>query len=223
MGEILFYILIIVFSAILFFVFRSLTKRVFLMTKLGSLKKTANAKIKYNTLPFFSLIKLSRKPEITVEIGKKLYLIRLIGARGNNHRVHFANPEYTVTVKGRLSGGKGKRYVRGGIRGLQFLPISHDGYRLKIGKVRILPKLEIPENSDYRGKTVVPVLIFNPAPHEVTYVTEEKNRVVAAFTGDEIYGQMIFTASSFASYAERGAREEKELVGSSSYWDEYYS
>ncbi len=223
MGEIFFYILVIIFLFFLFVAIRSLVKRILLMTKLGGLKKAANAKIKYNTLPFFSLLKFSKKPEITVEIGRKIYLIRLIGARSNNHRVHFANSEYTVTIKGRLSGGNVKRYVRGGMRGMRFLPVSQEGYKKKIGKVRILPRLEVPENPDFRAKTVIPVLIFNPAPHEVTYVTKEKNRVVAAFTGDDVYGQMIFTASSFAAYAERAAREEKEQVGSSSYWDEYYS
>ncbi len=221
MGEILFYIIIIAAAILLFGFLRAVSKRIFLISKLTSLKRDADAKIKYRILPFFSLIKLSAKPEITVELGERVYLIRLIGARSGLSRVHFASPEYIVTVKGRLSEGKGKKHVWGTRRG--FLTVSPDNYIRKTGKVRILPKLNIPENGAFCEKKLIPVLIFNPSPHEVTYVTKEKNRVVAAFTGDEVYGQLIFTASSFVTYAERSAREEKEAIKSSSYWDEYFS
>ena len=53
------------------------------------------------------------------------------------------------------------------------------------------------------------MLIFTPAPNEVTYVTETKTRIKSAFDGDLMYGQMIFTSTTFVSYADRMEREEK--------------
>ncbi len=217
MTEMLFWIFLIIAAVFAYRLIRGLGKRVFLMVKLSELKKENGAEIKYNTLPFFSLIKLSKKPEIAVSIGNTVYLVRLMGAKSRVHRVHFANEEYTVTVRGKLPGGGSKIMIQrgaGGVRpnvgGAKFVPVSRDYFAQKCGKVRLLPKLEAPDKSLYKGKTLVPVLIFNPAPFEVTYVTEEKNRVLAAFTGDSVYGQMIFTASSFVRYADRRARQEAE-------------
>ena len=79
--------------------------------------------------------------------------------------------------------------------------------------VKILPKLQIPEEyvirDEFDERKVVPVLLFNPAPCEVSYVSEAKTSIKVAFTGDEFYGMQIFTASTFVSYADRMMREEE--------------
>ena len=106
----------------------------------------------------------------------------------------------------------------------RFVNAQPNDYPRKIGIVRILPKLKYELDRNAVGKEVIPVLIFNPAPHDVTYVTESKNRVAAAFTGDKVYDQTIFTASTFVTYADRYERERLEAKKSaSSFWDEYYS
>lgn len=225
MSEIILFILTVILVIFAYKVVRSVTKRIFLVTKLKELKKTSDAKIKYHTLPFFSLLRFSEKPEITVEIGNRVYLIRLIGASSKHRRVHFASPEYTVTTKGRRF-TSGVRMVYAGRATIRRRAVKVQAQSLpqKIGKVRLLPKLKIQNEEQLRGKTAVPVLIFNPAPHDVTYVTPEKNRVLAAFTGDKVYDHTIFTASTFVIYAERYEREMKERKKSaSSFWDEYYS
>lgn len=225
MSEILFFIFIVLLTVFLFGVLRSITKRVFLIMKLRELRKMTGAKIKYHALPFLSLIKFSDKPEISVEMTDRVYLIRLIGAKSKTRRVHFANPEFTVTTRGRRTSGGVKILAMGraGLRRGRFVRVQPQYYSPKVGKVRFLPKLKIADEGVLNKKKAVPVLIFNPAPHDVTYVTPEKNKVLAAFTGDTVYDHLIFTASTFVTYAERHERQEAERRKSSSYWDEYFS
>lgn len=215
MGEIVLFVVIVIACIFVYRILRSTVKRVFLIKKMGELKKTEGVTVKYNALPFFSLLKLSANPEITVETKGTVFLIRLFGASSKHRRVHFANPEFTVTIKGkraagalRVTGGRGRRAI---------INVSNDYSKAKNGKVRILPKLNVPENYAFTRKRVVPVLIFNPAPHDVTYVTPEKNKVLAAFTGDTVYDQQIFTASTFVTFLDRYAREENEKMRSIDY------
>jgi hypothetical protein len=180
------------------------------------------AKIQYRRIPLFSLLTLSPVPEITVEIDERLYLIRLMGTGSSHRRVHFANPQYTVTIKGKRARGSMAVASTNQFRNQMLVRIP-DYSRPKSGRVRILPPLRIPCKINTSGKTVVPVLIFNPAPHDVTYVTAEKNKVVAAFTGDTVYDQMIFTASTFVTYADRQTRVPKNTSAKDQYDFEYFS
>ena len=226
MSDILLFIRTILLIWGIYKLLRSLIKRIFLVFKLRAFKKETGAKVKYNQNPFTSLWRFSAKPEITVELGNRIYLIRLIGAASKHRRVHFANPEFTVTTKGKRVGSGSKRMVYSGRTAVRkrFVNAQPNDYPRKVGKVRILPKLKFDADRSFVGKEVVPVLIFNPAPHDVTFVTETKNRVVAAFTGDKVYDQTIFTASSFVTFADRYERERQEAKKSaSSFWDEYYS
>ena len=213
MGEIVLFVVIVIALIFIYRILRSTVKRVFLVKKLRELKRTEGVTVKYNALPFLSLLKLAANPEITVETKGTVFLIRLFGASSKHRRVHFASPEFTVTIKGkrsagalRVTGGRGRRAV---------IKVSNDYTKSKNGRVRILPKLKVPEKYALSAKRIVPVLIFNPAPHDVTYVTPEKNRVLAAFTGDTVYDQQIFTASTFVTFADRYAREENEKMRAS--------
>lgn len=210
MGEIVLFILIVITVTIAYRILRSVTKRIFLIKKLGELKKTEGVKVSYSRIPFLSLLCLSAKPEITVETEGTVFLVRLFGASSNHRRVHFANPEFTVTIKGKRRSDRGSRVT--GARYRTVIRVN-DFSNSKSGRVRILPPLQIPEKYTCSRKKVVPVLIFNPAPHDVTYVTPEKNKVLAAFTGDTVYTQAIFTASTFVTYADRYAREERLRLG----------
>ena len=214
MGEIVLFVVIILAALFVYRVLRSFVKRVFLMKKLRELKKTEGLTVKYNKLPFPSLLKLSSVPEITVETKGTIFLIRLFGASSKHRRVHFASPEFTVTIKGKRA-RSAARVV--GSRHRTIVRVSNDYSSPKSGKVRILPKLRIPDEYAYSRKKIVPVLIFNPAPHDVTYVTPEKNKVIAAFTGDTVYTDIIFTASTFVTYADRYAREEAEKMRSADF------
>ncbi len=210
MGEIVLFIFVVIAAVTAYRILRSGVKRIFLIKKLGELKKTEGVKVSYNKFPFLSLLKLSARPEIMVETEGTVFLVRLFGASSNHRRVHFANPEFTVTIKGKRRSDKGTRITGARFKavvGTTVFPGS------KSGRVRILPPLQIPQKYVNSRKKVVPVLIFNPAPHDVTYVTPEKNKVLAAFTGDTVYTQAIFTASTFVTYADRYAREERLRLG----------
>ncbi len=188
-----------IYQGVFFFI-----KRVRTVVKISSLKKTNNAKITYTRMPFSSYFKLSPKPDIVVEIGRVTYLIRLINGKGALRFLHFASPEYFVTFsKIRISFS--------GLLGLARKNRVSNSVSTSKRSVKILPHLEIPEKytkPDYQNKTV-PVLIFTPTPNEITYVAETKTRIKPAFEGDLMYGQMIFTPSTFVSYADRTEREEK--------------
>ena len=67
--------------------------------------------------------------------------------------------------------------------------------------------MTVPEEYARDTRKLVPVLIFSPAPNEVSYVTETKNSIRVAFSGDRVYGARIFTASTFLTIADREYRE----------------
>jgi hypothetical protein len=61
------------------------------------------------------------------------------------------------------------------------------------------------------GKNIVSVLILNPSPSVLSYVSDEKTSIKIAFTGDEMYGIKVFTGSTFLRYIDRMKREEERL------------
>ena len=82
----------------------------------------------------------------------------------------------------------------------------------KSRRAGILPKLQIPDEyikiSPSDEREIIPVLIFNPAPGEVSYVTEEKSSIKIAFSGDEFRGEKIFTPTTFVIWADRKKRQD---------------
>ena len=199
--------LIFIGSAYMIFLFAFyLVKRAQAITKLLSLKKDCKAKIIFTRMPFLSYFKLSAKPDVIVEIGSSVYLIRLINGKGGLRFLHFASKEFFVTFS----------KIRISIGSLLKIGARHKSVSSQTTSkhsVKILPPLEIPEEyaqkSYFDLRKTVPVLIFTPAPNEITYVTESKNAIKSAYEGDFMYGQMVFTPSAFVTYADRARREEE--------------
>lgn len=208
MAKILEIVLISLLLFLLYLVGYYTYKRIFAMRKILTLKESAKARVKRLRHPFASFFKLSDKPDLVIQIGKSIYLVRFINGRGARRFMHFASESFFITYsKMRLSVGS-LTSLRGR-RG----PSKPGFITTGAHSVKILPKLNIPEEyitkRDVYDTKLVPVLILNPAPNEVSYVTEKKTSIKVAFTGDEIYGQKIFTATSFISYAERIKRAEE--------------
>ena len=142
-------------------------------------------------------------PDITVEILDTVYLIRLYSGGGPFSSVHFINEKYSavyIQVRGATRARRGmatKSSLTGGIN---------------IGtKVHILPEFKVPEEIRRRRRiNIVKVLLLNPAPSAMTYVTETKTSIRIAFTGDEFYGMKVFTTSTFINYADRESRNPKK-------------
>jgi len=188
---------------------RLIYKRILLIRKINTLKNDAKAEIKYTASPFGSLFRLYDKPEITVKIGSVIYLIRTYNGGGIGKAVHFARADYTV----RFSRIRTASYAR--VKAKSRTVAAKRGFAVG-SKVIPIKQMRVDMIEVAEGLRAEEVLIFNPAPGELSYVTEQKNRIKAAFTGDRVYGVRVFTASTFVAYAEReyrrNLRKEKEII-----------
>ena len=146
----------------------------------------------------------SEMPDIKIEILNTVYLVRLYSGGGSAHSVHFASANYS-TVYMRLL--RSQRAPQGS--GASSLSMS-SGMNIS-AKVIYLPEIKIPDDLEESGKNIVPVLILNPAPSVLSYVSDEKTSIKIAFTGDEMYGVKVFTGSTFLRYIDRMKREEERL------------
>ena len=200
-------ILLVALFAIILFLGASLLifviKRSILLVGIFSLKKMCDAKITLHTFPFRPMWLTPSGPDISVEILDTVYLIRLYSGGGAFSSVHFVNEKYSavyIQVKGASRTHRARLNT----------PSLTGG--INIGtKVHILPEFKVPENIRKRRKiNIVKVLLLNPAPSAMTYVTEEKTSIRIAFTGDEFYGMKVFTASTFVNYADRESRNPKK-------------
>ena len=174
-------------------------KRSIMLAGIYALKKQCDAKITLHTFIYRPMWWKCKTPDITVEIRDTVYRIHLYNGGGGARFVHFANERFSVIYS------KWKTVMRSS-RGTYGLP-RNLGLTLSVkGKVNA-----IPPPSKYEGnKRVENILLFSPAPAEVSYVTEEKTSIRLAFTGDTLYSYKIFTASTFVTYAERKWREESD-------------
>lgn len=147
----------------------------------------------------------TKDPDIRVEILNTVYLIRIYSGISKIRSVHFANEEYScIYLRLRVSA----RAPQGsGANSLAMSP----GVNIS-AKVRRLPPMQIPKEYEDTDKRVVKVMILNPAPSVLSYVTPEKTSIKIAFTGDELHGMKVFTADTFMRYADRMMRDEERLM-----------
>ena len=209
MAEIVRYIILIILAVLAYRLIYRIIKRLKATKEIRSLKKICGARVRFKHCPMRSYFKPSKAPDAIVEVGNTVYLIRLISGGGGLHFIHFASPEYFVTyTKFRLS--LGSLFSKGARR--SYVKAS-GSVNTSMQKVRIMPKLEIPEEykikNEYDTRKIVSVIVLSPEPAEVPFVTEKRNAIKAAFTGDEVYGQKIFTPATFAIYADRQKRQEE--------------
>ena len=189
------------FSAVVF-----VTKRAIMLTKIYSLKKLCNAKISLHRCPFLPFICRSEKPDITIEILDTVYAIRLYSGISSTRFVHFVDDEYSVVYKRLRAMVMPNRSAAKVAKGIA-LTYSSGGHVNVMGKM----------SCDTGGRKCQRILLFSPAPHEVSYVTEEKTTIRLAFTGDMLYGYKVFTPSTLITYLDREKRriEDEKKNG---YW-----
>lgn len=179
--------------------------------RLAAIRKIARAcrscaTLTFTRSPVASLFKMSRTPDIGIELGDKIYLCRFYNGRGRRAQVHFANAEYSAVYYKFIV----HRFYAINIRSRRSSPSpSSSATRIR---VRILPPLLVParySSAAASGKELVTVLIFNPAPSGVSYVSDAGNSIRIAYTGDEFRGIKIYTGSSFAAFVDREGRALK--------------
>ena len=193
--NIIVFILALVIVLLLYRFIRLAATRTALYIRLRRLAKTKNFKLKFTRNPVLSLLKISHAPDITAEIGDKIYAIRLYNGAGKRHRVHFADQEYSARFRadclsvmsdvGRAIMSKGRQDTSVG----------------KSGRVIIIPSLVYSDGE----KEIIPITVFNPAPSDITYVSEERSSIKRAFSGDEIYGTTVFSSRGVCDFLERKA------------------
>ncbi|MBR3681577.1 MAG: hypothetical protein IKL79_06195 [Clostridia bacterium] len=180
-----------------YLIFRSVSftvKRSIMLYKIHSLKKLCNANITLHCFPFSPLPSRGENPDITVEIFNTVYAIRLYSGIAGNRFVHFVDENYSVVYK------RVRAMVKPSHAALRYgkgVRLSYSGGE----RVRIIKQMKCEG-----GQNAVKILLFSPAPYEVSYVTEEKSKIRLAFTGDELYGYRIFTASTLVTFIDREKR-----------------
>ncbi len=201
-------IVLLVLAALALFIFlRWFIKRTVMIFRLLELKRLHGARIIFQRFPYLPTWAMSEKADIRIEILDTVYLIRLFSGGNKKKSIHFASPEYAVRYTPRMSG----KMAFGGRWKFSLISVSEESFNTGVRVYRI-PPLELPEEGVYGGRRVERVIIFNPAPKIVSYVTKERTTIRVAFTGDDVYGIKIFSASSFTAYADRMTREGDEPV-----------
>ena len=180
-------------------------KRIALIFKLTRLVKEYSGEIKFLRFPFLPNSISSKKPDISIKILDTVYLIRLYSGGGKNSHVHFASDKFSVRymkmASKMVSSGRWRTLV-----------VMHTSQAHTVGaKVFVMPPMEAPDELK-NHENVEKIMIFNPAPNAVSYVTKEKTTIKLAFTGDEMHDMKIFTASSFVAYADRQTRKDDEMM-----------
>ena len=180
-------------------------KRIVLVLKLKKLVSRHNGELKFLRLPFLPTRMNSEKPDVYVKILNTVYLIRLYSGGNKHHMVHFVSERFSVRymkmamrmLASTRRRGTGIAYVDSGkaftVRSKVFVAkpmIAHD---------------ELTDSSLHCEK----ILLFNPAPHAVSYVSSEGTDIKVALTGDEVFGMKIYTGSSFVEYADAQARRRR--------------
>ncbi len=201
----LFTVILVIAAIYVFFFIRRCVKRITVTVKLMKLAvKNDEISLKFTRNPIAAFFKMSHAPDLTLEVGNKIFLVRFYNGRGPRSQVHFANAEYSAVfsiLMVRSFGGMASAITNLGGRGVR----RSQSTTSIMTKVRIVPKLDC-EAHKRPGKMLIPVFIFNPAPSNVSYVSAEKTSIKLAFTGDIFNDTMIFTGSTFKSYIEREAR-----------------
>ena len=182
------------------------SKRLVMLIKLKRLVKEHNGELKLLRFPLLPNSICSQKPDISVRILDTVYLIRLYSGGSRHSLVHFADEKYSVRYIKMAS--KWVAY-RGFFGRSAMVDVAH---AFTVGaKVFMLPPMKLSEEYEKSGLTTEKILLFNPSPNAVSYVTPEKTRIKLAFTGDEMHGMKIFTGSSFVAYADRQTRKDDEM------------
>ena len=185
--------IIIICIVLIYKVIHFTLKRLFLFLSVMRLSRIAGISLEELRPLAFFYPRVTKKPVVRVKIFGCSYAVRLFSGKSSLYAVHIANREYAAVFM--KSGGavKVRRFVRS-------MRAVHEGSRVYFPRTVIMKPIEC--RPDERE-----VMIFSPAPRELTYVTEKRTSIKVAFTGDEIYGMKIFTKTTFSNFVDRESRK----------------
>ena len=182
-----------------------LRKRIILVLKLNRLVSRHNGELKFLRSPFLPTSMNSEKADVYVKILNTVYLIRLYSGGNKHHMVHFVSERFSV------------RYMKMAMRMLAStrrrgtgIAYADAGKAFTVrSKVFVAKPMVVPDELSRAPLHTEMILLFNPAPHAVSYVSSEGTDIKVALTGDEVFGMKIYTGSSFIEYADVQARRNK--------------
>lgn len=184
--------IIVIAVVIAFKIFLFTKRRISLLVSVLKLRKIDTVSVQITN--FWALLskRVTKQPFARIKVRDKIYTVRLFNGKGHSHAAHMVNESFaSVFLK---TGGAVK------IRTLaRHVIAAKEASRVYFPRTVFLPKTEN-ETSD------ATILLFSPAPRELTYVTEERTSIKAAFTGDEIFGFKVFTKTTFANFVDRDSR-----------------
>ena len=179
-------------------------KRLRLIARLQTLAKEYDGDLKFLRFPLLPTRISSSKPDVYVKILDTVYLIRLYSGRGKHYMIHFVSEKFSVRyMKMALRMLASPRRLGKGISYAE----SEKAFTFS-SKVFVSTPMEPPEKLISDAKHVEKILLFNPAPHAVSYVNDERTGIKLALVGDELYGMKIYTGSSFVAYVQNQSKKD---------------
>ena len=168
------------------------TKRISLLLSVLKLRRLPGTEVEICNIFAALLPVITKKPVYRVKVYSKSYAVRLFSGKNYLHAVHIVNREFAAVFM--KSGGavKVRRFVRS-------MRAVHEDSRVYFPRTVIMKPIE-------KAPDEIEVMIFSPAPRELTYVSESRTSIKVAFTGDEVWGMKIFTKSTFANFIDRDTR-----------------
>ena len=192
-------------------------KRLRLIARLKTLTREYGGKVKFLRFPLLPTRVNSPKPDAYVRILDTVYLIRLYSGGSKHHMVHFASEKFSVRymkmalrmLASPRRPGKGIAYADSGkaftVKSKVFVSVPMEADDKLISEA-------MPTKADEKrvgdDKRIEKILLFNPAPHAVSYVNDERTGIKLALVGDELYGMKIYTGSSFCAYAAEKSKKD---------------
>ena len=177
-----------------------ITVKIFLFTKrrlsllISVLKLNKIDTVRVEITNFAALLskKVTKQPFAKVHVAHKTYAVRLFNGKGYRHAAHIVNERYASVFMKTGGAVKVRMFVRK-VTAIQ-----------EAARVYFPRTVFLPDTENQNGE--ISILLFSPAPRELTYVTEERTSIKAAFTGDEIFGFKVFTKTTFANFIDRDSR-----------------
>ena len=180
----------LIWLALLLLLFVLLRRIVFAVVKrlhLTAMLKRICAKNRWqyrqNRSAFASFFSFAAQPDIEIETPEILYCIRLFTCVNQRWFLHFPKENVVLYTK---------RYIRLGRRVSKNRAVFGDAAseRVRVKKMRLLPPMKIPETE----KKVERILLFNPAPKEISRVNASRTAAEIVGSGDVVFGQRIYNA-----------------------------
>ena len=186
------FIIILAALIIIFRLIRFTAKRLSLLISIMKLGNIEGVRIECVRYLYFFAPGITKAPVCKISVRGKTYSVKLFHGKGHTHAAHIVNAEYASLFMKSAGAVKVRRFVRS-------MRAVHEEARVYFPKTVFIPKWETESGE-------IPVLLFSPAPRELTYVSPERTSINVAFTGDEVYGMKIYTRTTFSNFIDRSSR-----------------